>query len=73
MPHSPRAEFAWTLLGGTFLLFVLGAVLAPPDPFTQVLFVLAGLPVALLGSYLLAYRGGYAVIRSRLESRGSRE
>ncbi|MFB6170427.1 MAG: hypothetical protein ABEJ06_04685 [Haloarculaceae archaeon] len=43
--------------------FVLGAVLAPPDPVTQLYVVGATLvPLSLL-VYLLRYRGGYARLR----------
>lgn len=48
------------------VVFVLGAILAPPDPFTQLFtvgpFLLLAVPVA----WWLAYRDGYERLRGAL-------
>ena len=52
-------EFEQFLIGAAVLMvaaLVAGAVLAPPDPFTQVAVVAVSLPVVLVGSYVIAYR-----------------
>lgn len=59
MTRSPHTTFVATLALAILVTFVVGAVATPPDPFTQLLFTAAALPVVLLLSYLLAYRGGY--------------
>lgn len=66
MTDSNHSTFANTIVGGALLLFLLAAVLGPPDPFTQLYAVAAGLPVVLLAAYLLAYRGGYETLQRAL-------
>jgi cell division protein FtsW (lipid II flippase) len=45
----------------TFLVaFVSGAVLSPPDPFTQLLYTALSVPVGLLVGYLLVWRGKWS-------------
>lgn len=69
MSRSDRSTFGWTLLASIALSFALAAVVTPPDPFVQVYFVVAAMPVALVVSYVLAYRGGYDALQRRIRSR----
>lgn len=66
MARSDHATFVLSLVGSITILFALGAVLTPPDPFTQLRFVAASLPIALVAAYLLAYRGGYETLQQAL-------
>jgi Flp pilus assembly protein TadB len=55
-------EFRQFLIGTAVLMigaFIVGAVVSPPDPFTQVAVTTVFLPVVLVGSYALAYRRGF--------------
>jgi hypothetical protein len=55
-------EFRQFLIGTAVLMigaFILGAVVSPPDPFTQIAVTAVFLPVVLVGSYALAYRRGF--------------
>jgi hypothetical protein len=44
---------------------VAGATLAPPDPTTQLYWMIPTLILAPLGAYWLIYRGGYERLRRR--------
>lgn len=66
-----RPRTAWdrrveTLLGAVFGAFVLGPLVTPPDPFSQLRALPALTLAALPLSYLLVYRGGWARLRSVL-------
>ena len=55
-------EFEQFLVGAAVLMvgaLLVSAVLAPPDPFTQVAVTAVLLPVVLIGSYVIAYRRGF--------------
>jgi hypothetical protein len=39
--------------------FAIAAAVTPPDPYSQLRALTVILPTALVGAYLLAYRGGY--------------
>jgi len=55
-------EFGQFLLSAVVLtvgLFLVAALVAPPDPYTLGVVTLAGVPVVLAGSYVLAYRRGF--------------
>ncbi len=66
MFDSPFARFVVTVVGATMVIFTLSAILAPPDPFTQLLavglLVIITLPIA----YYLSYRGGFGSISMRV-------
>lgn len=63
MTRSSHGIFGVTFVVGILASFALGAVLTPPDPFTQVRYAAGAVPIALLVAYLLAYRGGYEYLR----------
>jgi len=55
-------EFRQFLTGVAVLTagaFVVSAVVSPPDPYTQLAFIAVLFPVAVVGSYVLAYRRGF--------------
>lgn len=45
------------------IAFTGGAVLSPPDPFTQLWYAALSLPVGLLAGYLLVWRGEWSLRR----------
>jgi O-antigen/teichoic acid export membrane protein len=58
----PSSEFGQFLLSVVLLfvtVFVLVAIVTPPDPSTQVLFWGVSVPVVLVASYVLSYRRGF--------------
>jgi fluoride ion exporter CrcB/FEX len=66
-----RSKTAWdrrveTVIVAVLAAFVIGALVTPPDPFSQIralpVFTLAALPL----SYLIVYRDGWARLRSAL-------
>lgn len=65
-PIEGREAIVGSTFVGLFLAVVLGSVLAPPDPFTQSLYVAALVPVGGVVGYLLIARGGYARLKDRL-------
>ena len=48
------------------IAFMIGAIVSPPDPFTQFYYYLPLVPVTVVVSYLLVYRGGFDYIKSRI-------
>ena len=59
-------RFSWFVTAMLFLDmvgFVLGALLAPPDAYAQLLVLAPTLLLAPIGAYWLVYRGGYARLR----------
>ena len=52
-------QFLWLLAALVTAGFAVAAVATPPDPYSQLRALAVLLPVALVGAYLLAYRGGY--------------
>ncbi len=44
------------------LALMIVAIVAPPDPFTQIFYYLPLAPVMMVISYLLVYRGGFNYI-----------
>lgn len=62
MSDATRDGLAATLLVGVTTAFVVGAVVSPPDPFTQVAVLAGALPLVLVASYLLARRGGWEAV-----------
>ena len=59
-------RFSWFVTAMLFLDtvgFVLGGLVLPPDPTTQLFVIVPTLVLAPIGAYWLVYRGGYARLR----------
>jgi len=57
---TPRADrFLGTWASASGAAFLASALLAPPDPFAQLLYALGAFGLLLPAAYLLVYRGGY--------------
>ncbi|MFC6990122.1 hypothetical protein ACFQJD_18030 [Haloplanus sp. GCM10025708] len=54
-----RARFAWTLLAFAAIAMVVDALLLPPDPYTQLLFLAPTTGFGFVLAYWLVYRGGF--------------
>jgi len=54
-----RERAAGSYIVGFLLAFVSGALLSPPDPFSQLLWFVGALPVGLLVGYLLVWQDGW--------------
>jgi Sec-independent protein secretion pathway component TatC len=52
------SRFLGVFLGLAVVVFVVGAVASPPDPYTQLRAVVPGVVVALVVAYLVAIGGG---------------
>ncbi|WP_396610748.1 hypothetical protein ACH9L7_10990 [Haloferax sp. S1W] len=59
--------FIVTLLALDAVVFVVGSVLAPPDPFTQLLLVGPALLLAPAMAWWLVYRDGFARVQGVIE------
>ena len=59
-------RFLSTLLGINAIAMVIAVQLSPPDPFTMVSYWLPLVPIVVLLSFLLAYRGGFEFLTDRL-------
>ncbi|MFC7202413.1 hypothetical protein ACFQJC_02725 [Haloferax namakaokahaiae] len=62
-PASKTDRLLSTWASAGVAAFLTSAVLAPPDPFSQLFYELAGLAILLPCAYFLVYRGGYRRIR----------
>jgi len=67
MGSSPVIQFAVTVVAAVGIGVPLAALLAPPDPYTQLLTLGLLLVVTLPVAYHLSYRGGYESLRARVE------
>ncbi|KAB1192512.1 hypothetical protein GJR96_03290 [Haloferax sp. MBLA0076] len=59
--------FVVTLLALDMVVFVVGAYLTPPDPFTQLLLIGPALLLAPAVAWWLVYRDGFAQIQALFE------
>jgi len=48
------------------IAFMIGAIVSPPDPFSQFYYYLPLAPVTVVVSYLLVYRDGFDYIKARI-------
>lgn len=63
--RSDRPErAAGSYVVGFLFAFVSGAMLSPPDPFSQLLWFVGALPVGLIVGYLLVWQNGWRKLRS---------
>lgn len=56
-------QFTRILIGLIVLVFVIGAIALPPDPFTQIYYALPMILLSLILAYWLVYQNGYQRIR----------
>ncbi|ELY71535.1 DUF7534 family protein [Natrinema versiforme] len=66
MSDGSHVRFLRTTVVLWILAVVLSAIVAPPDPFTQLLYTVPLLVLAPGLSYLLSYRGGFEYLHSKL-------
>jgi Sec-independent protein secretion pathway component TatC len=66
MDYTTLSEFLLTILVSNMIAFMIGAIVSPPDPFTQFYYYLPLVPVTVVVSYLLVYRGGFDYIKDRI-------
>lgn len=62
MVGSSRIRFTVSIVVALAIVFLLGAILTPPDPVSQLLTVGLLMGVAVPVAYGLSYRGGYEVL-----------
>lgn len=62
-PPTKRDRLLTAWASASLGSFLLSALLAPPDPVSQILFILVGLGILLPVVYLLIYRGKHQTIR----------
>lgn len=62
-PAGRRERLAGSIGLGFLLSFLAGAVLSPPDPFSQLLWFAGSAPLGVLVGYLLVWRRGYSKLR----------
>lgn len=60
--RTDRLLATWAVASITAFLF--GALFSPPDPFTQLWYMLGTLFVTVPGAYVFVYRDGYSRLRS---------
>lgn len=63
--RSARRRFTWTLTGLVVLALWLSGVLSPPDPVSQLSFLVLGLLVSVVAAYWLTYREGWRTLGAR--------
>lgn len=66
MFDSRRARFTVSIIAALGIVYVLGAVLTPPDPASQLLVAGLLMGVAVSLAYVLSYRGGYEALARQL-------
>ncbi|MFB6123173.1 MAG: hypothetical protein ABEJ78_06915 [Haloferacaceae archaeon] len=54
-----HARFVWTLLGFSAVAMVVDALLLPPDPYTQLLFLTPAVGLGFVLAYWLVYLDGF--------------
>lgn len=66
MDYTNAVQFLCTTVALWMLAIVISAIIAPPDPFTQLLYTGPLLVLAPGISYLLSYSGGFDYVQSKL-------
>ncbi|MGQ3411648.1 DUF7534 family protein [Natrinema sp. LN54] len=66
MNNKNRGQFLRTTVALWLLAVAVSGIVAPPDPFAQLLYTGPLLLLAVGVSYLLSYRGGFEYVRSKL-------
>lgn len=66
MDYTRLGKFLLTLLVSNMIAFMIGAIVSPPDPFSQFYYYLPLAPVTVVVSYLLVYRDGFDYIKARI-------
>lgn len=66
MDYTTFGEFLLTLLVANMLAIIIAGMVSPPDPFTLLIYYLPLVPVVVVVSYLLVYRGGFNYVKARI-------